>query len=133
MGGFNDSLKSNFETVKTTVSGMADEVAKSFSGNNISDNLLSSGIEGFKNQSIERKVAYSLSNSSANVNKSMADNQLDKSSMDLYTEAIRLLGLIAEKNIDIYYDTTKVSTVLAPSNDAIQMRRTGLSGWGLEI
>lgn len=133
MGGFNDSLKSNFETVKTTVSGMADEVAKSFSGNNISDNLLSNGIEGFKNQSIERKVAYSLSNSSANVNKSMADNQLDKSSMDLYTEAIRLLGLIAEKNIDIYYDTTKVSTVLAPSNDAIQMRRTGLSGWGLEI
>ena len=133
MGGFNDSLKSNFETVKTTVSGMADEVAKSLSDNNISDNLLANELEGYKNQSIERKVAYSLSNSSANVNKSLADNQLNKSSVDLYTEAIRLLGIIAEKNIDVYYDTTKVSTVLAPSNDAIQMRRTGLSSWGLEI
>ncbi|WP_413521387.1 hypothetical protein [Carnobacterium divergens] len=133
MGGFNDSLQTNFKTVQSTVSGMADRLADSLSDITISDNLITDELSDFKDQNIERKVIYSLSDNSNKVGKSMADEQSDTSILDIYKEAVRLLNVIAEKDVALNVNGRRMSDELAPTSDASQMRRTKLGGWGLEI
>ncbi|TFJ40134.1 hypothetical protein CKN73_07370 [Carnobacterium divergens] len=75
----------------------------------------------------------SVSIPTGSVSSSSGSKKSIKRLSDTNKEVVRLLGVIADKNTTLNVNGRRMSEELAPTGDAIQMQRTKLGGWGLEM
>ena len=115
MGGFNDSLQSNFKNVQTTVGSMADKLADSFSDITIPSDIITTEMEDFKHQSLERNVAYSLS-SSGEIGASLSASQINSDDpFAIFQNTLDVIEKLVGRPIFVNMDKKLIAKELAPT------------------